>query len=203
MAREIGEALGLVCDVADYAAVVRSVSEATSRFGPVDALINNAGVVEPTARLVDSDPAAWARNVEINLVGAYNMVRAVLPGMASGGGRIVNLSSGAAFRPMEGWSAYCAAKAGLAMLTRAIAAEEGAAGVRVFGFGPGTTDTDMQAVVRASGINPVSRIPKEALTPPDVVARAIVYLCTTDADDLSGTEVSMNDNDFRRRIGLR
>ena len=61
----------------------------------------------------------------------------------------------------------------------------------------------MQAVVRASGINPVSRIPKEALTPPDVVARAIVYLCTTDADDLSGTEVSMSDNDFRRRIGLR
>jgi 3-oxoacyl-[acyl-carrier protein] reductase len=204
VAQEIGgESAGFACDVADYAAVSRCVAAAAGRFGPVDILVNNAGVVEPTARLLDGDPAVWARNVEINLIGAYNVVRAVLPGMVkTGSGRIVNLSSGAAFRPLEGWSAYCAAKAGLAMLTRAIAAEEGGAGILVFGFGPGTTDTDMQGVVRASGINPVSRIPREALTPADVVARAILYLCTPDADDLAGTEVSLGDPGFRRRVGL-
>ena len=83
------------------------------RFGPVDALINNAGVIEPIASIADSDPAAWARNIEINLVGAYHPIRALLPRMiAAGGGTIVNVSSGAAIRPLEGWSAYCSGKAG-------------------------------------------------------------------------------------------
>jgi NAD(P)-dependent dehydrogenase (short-subunit alcohol dehydrogenase family) len=191
------------CDVADFAAVAAAVDHFRGRFGPVAVLVNNAGVIAPSARLAEGDPALWARNIAVNLVGAYNMVCAVLPEMAaSGAGRIVNLSSGAALRPMEGWSAYCAAKAGLAMLTRAIALEAGASGVRVFGFGPGTTDTDMQAEIRASGLNRVSRIPREALTPPAAVARAILYLCTPAADDLSGGEVALGDPDFRRRIGL-
>jgi len=189
------------CDVVDYAAVTRVLDNARRRFGPIDILINNAGVIEPTARLADGDPAVWARNVEVNLVGAYNMIRAVLPEMAAAGaGRIVNLSSGAAHQPLEGWSAYCAAKAGLAMLTRAIALEEPA--IRVFGFGPGTTDTDMQGVIRASGLNRISQIPREALTPVAAVARAILYLCTPASDDLSGREVSLTDPDFRKRVGL-
>ena len=170
--------------------------------GPVDILVNNAGVLEPAALIVDGDPALWARNIEINLVGAYNMIRAVLPAMiAAGAGRIVNLSSGAASRPVEGWSAYCAAKAGLAMLTRAIALEAGPA-LRVFGLSPGATDTDMHVINRASGINRVSRIPREALRPVDVAARLVLYLCTPEADDLSGREVSATDPEFARRAGV-
>ena len=166
-------------------------------------MINNAGVIEPIADIADGDPAAWARGIQINLVGPYNMIRAVLPAMlAAGAGTIVNVSSGAADWPLEGWSAYCAAKAGLAMLSRSIALEAAASGVRVFDFRPGTCDTEMQAAVRASGINRVSRIPRGALTPVADPARAIVYLCTPAADDLSGTKVSLTDPDFRRRIGL-
>jgi len=196
-----GRAEARACDVADYAALAAVAEEATRRFGPVAALINNAAIVEPIARIADSDPARWARSIEINLVGAYNAIRAVLPGMRNaGGGRIVNLSSGAAHRPLEGWGAYCAGKAGLAMLTRAIALEEGEAGIRVFGFSPGTTDTDMQVLIRASGINPISQIPRAALTPVDAVARAILYLCTPAADDLSGSEVALTDPEFRRRV---
>ena len=119
-----------------------------------------------------------------------------------GRGSIINLSSGAALRPQEGWSAYCTAKAGLAMLTRSIDLEHRAAGIRVFGFQPGTTDTDMQVIIRASGINPISRIPREQLTPVAHPAGAIVYLCTQEADDLAGTEFGLRDEDFRRRIGL-
>ena len=100
------------------------MSETEGRFGRVDALMNNAGVIEPIASVAESDPVAWARNVQINLVGAYNRDPRVLPRMIeAGSGTIVNVSSGAAIRPLEGWSAYCAAKAGLAMLTRAIALE--------------------------------------------------------------------------------
>ena len=98
--------------------------------------------------------------------------------LAAGGGTIVNVSSGAAIRPLEGWSAYCSAKAGLHMLTRAIALETAGKGIRVFGFQPGTTDTDMQVLIRASGINPVSQIPRGNLTPVAHPAAAIVYLCT-------------------------
>ena len=198
-----GKAWAASCDVSDYAAVAGQIDEARERFGPIDILINNAGVIEPTARIVDSDPAVWARNIEINLIGAYNMIRAVLSGMiAAGSGRIVNLSSSAGFQPLEGWSAYCAAKAGLAMLTRAIALEAGTTPIRVFGLSPGTTDTDMHVVIRASGLNRVSRIPRESLRPVDVAARQILYLCTTEADDLSGSEVAITDPEFSRRVGV-
>jgi NAD(P)-dependent dehydrogenase (short-subunit alcohol dehydrogenase family) len=198
-----GKAAAQACDVADYAAVEAAVAATTQRFGRPDILINNAGVIEPIATIAGSDPAAWAENVQINLVGAFNAVRAVLPGMvAAGGGTIVNVSSGAALRPLEGWSAYCAGKAGMAMLTRAIMLEEGGHGVRVFGFQPGTTDTDMQVLIRASGMNIISQIPRANLTPVAEPAKAIVYLCTRDADDLAGAEFSLRDEAFRKRIGL-
>ena len=199
-----GKAAALACDVADYAAVEALVAATTQRFGRPDILINNAGVIEPIATIATADPTAWAQNVQINLVGAFNAVRAVLPGMlAAGGGTIVNVSSGAALRPLEGWGAYCAGKAGMAMLTRAIMLEEGAHGIRVFGFQPGTTDTDMQVLIRASGMNIISQIPRGNLTPVAEPARAIVYLCTPDADDLVGAEFSLREESFQKRIALQ
>ena len=198
-----GKAVAMACDVSDYAACQRLVHETTRHFGPPDVLVNNAGVIEPIGMVGETDPTEWARSIEINLIGAYYAIRAVLPGMIERGrGDIINVSSGAALRPQEGWSAYCAGKAGLAMLTRSIDLEHRAAGIRVFGFQPGTTDTDMQVTIRASGINMVSKIPREQLTPVAHPARAIVYLCTREADDLAGREFSLRDDDFRRRIGL-
>ena len=180
----------MACDVSDYAACQRLVHETTRHFGPPDVLVNNAGVIEPIGMVGETDPTEWARSIEINLIGAYYAIRAVLPGMIERGhGDIINVSSGAALRPQEGWSAYCAGKAGLAMLTRSIDLEHRAAGIRVFGFQPGTTDTDMQVTIRASGINMVSKIPREQLTPVAHPARAIVYLCTREADDLAGQRV--------------
>ena len=198
-----GRATARSCDVSDYAATAALVAETISQFGRVDALVNNAGVIEPIARIEDSDPAVWARNIEINLIGAYNAVRAVLPGMiGQGGGTIVNVSSGAAIRPLEGWSAYCTGKAGMHMMTRAIHLELAEKGIRVFGFQPGTTDTDMQVLIRASGINQISQIPRGNLTPVAHPAAAIVYLCTPAADDLNGQEFSLRDDAFRARLNL-
>jgi 3-oxoacyl-[acyl-carrier protein] reductase len=207
VARSIAAAGGVAsaraCDVSDYGAVEALIAETKNRFGTLHTLINNAGVIEPIGSIAESDPAAWARNIEINLTGAYNAIRAVLPGMiAGGGGTIVNLSSGAAIRPQEGWSAYCSAKAGLHMLTRAVALETAGQGIRVFGFQPGTTDTDMQVLIRASGINPISQIPRANLTPVAHPAAAIVYLCTPAADDLKGQDFSLRDEAFRARLNL-
>ena len=198
-----GRAEAVGCDVSDYPAVERVVADTAARLGKIDILVNNAGIIEPIAEIAASDPAAWARNISINLVGAYHVVRAVLPGMlASGGGSIVNVSSGAAYRPLEGWSAYCSSKAGLAMLSRAIELETAGKGIRVFGFSPGTIDTDMQVKIRASGMNMISRIPRADLSPVEHAVRGLLYLCTPAADDLTGQDASMRDEPFRRRIGL-
>ena len=204
VAREIGGgAAALACDVSDYAAVERAVSATRKRFGGLDILVNNAGVIEPIADIASSDPAQWARNIQINLIGAYNVLRVVLDGMVkTGGGTLINVSSGAAYRPLEGWSAYCAAKAGLAMLTRAIKLETGGRGIRIFGFSPGTIDTDMQVKIRASGINAISQIPRANLSPVEHAVRGLLYLCDSASDDLIGEDASMRDEAFRKRVGL-
>src|SRR5262249_9922751 len=85
VARDIdGE--GLACDVPDYAAIAQVAAATRKRYGGLDILVNNAGVIEPIADLAASDPAVWARNIQINLIGAYNAVHAVLDGMIKGGG---------------------------------------------------------------------------------------------------------------------
>ncbi|WP_448192290.1 SDR family NAD(P)-dependent oxidoreductase [Azospirillum sp. sgz301742] len=190
------------CDVSDWSAVEGIVRTAVERFGGIDIVVNNAGVVDPIGRLGDTDPALWHRNLAINLGGAYNVVRAALPSLLKRGGTVVNISSGAAHRPVEGWSAYCSGKAGLAMLTGMLALEYGAEGLRVFGLQPGVVDTGMQATIRASGINEVSRLKRSDLAQPEAPARAIVYLCTADADDLAGQELTIRDPELRRRVGL-
>ena len=130
-------------------------------------------------------------------------LRAALGHMvAHGGGTIVNISSGAAIRPLEGWSAYCTGKAGMHMLTRAVALENASNGIRIFGFQPGTTDTDMQVKIRASGMNPVSQIPRGDLLPVAIPAAGILYLCTPAADDLNGQETNIRDDAFRSRLNL-
>ena len=203
IAAQGARAHALSCDVSDYAAVEKIVAETKARLGGIDILINNAGVIDPIAEVATSDPAAWAQNISINLVGAYNVVRAVLPDMlAKGGGSIVNVSSGAAYRPLEGWSAYCAGKAGLAMLTRSIALETAGKGIRIFGFSPGTIDTDMQVKIRASGMNMISRIPRGDLSPVEHAVRGLLHLCSPATDDLMGQDASMRDEAFRRRVGL-
>jgi NAD(P)-dependent dehydrogenase (short-subunit alcohol dehydrogenase family) len=74
--------------------------------------------------------------------------------------------------------------------------------MRIFGLSPGVIDTDMQGQIRASGINRVSQIPRAKLAPVDHPVAAILYLCSDQADDLVGREVSLLDPEFRRRIGL-
>ena len=203
IARAGGTIFSTGCDVSNFDSMRYLMSATLDRYGRVDVLVNNAGVIEPIASVAESDPATWARNIEINLTGAYYGIRAVLPHMiANGGGTIINLSSGAAIRPLEGWSAYCTGKAGVHMLTRAVALENADKGIRIFGFQPGTTDTDMQVTIRASGVNAVSQIPRENLYPVSQPATAIVYLCTSAADDLNGQEVNLRDDTFRARLGL-
>jgi NAD(P)-dependent dehydrogenase (short-subunit alcohol dehydrogenase family) len=130
-------------------------------------------------------------------------MRAVLPGMiARGAGTILTVSSGAATSPIEAWSAYCASKAGALMLTRMGDKENRKKGVRVLGLSPGTVATDMQRTIKASGINPVSQLDWADHIPPDWPARAMLWMCSPDADDFLGADVSLRDPVVRARVGL-
>ncbi|WP_417475394.1 SDR family oxidoreductase [Leisingera sp.] len=204
LAAEIGgNVLVAACDVSDHAAVTEALGKAHQRFGSLDVLINNAGVIEPIARLEDTDPAAWAKLIDINLTGVFNGIRAALPLMKpAGGGTIITVSSGAAHNALEGWSAYCSSKAGAAMLTRALDLEERANGIRAMGLSPGTVATQMQRDIKASGINPVSELDWEDHIPAEWPARALLWMCTADADDHIGQEISLRDEGIRKRVGL-
>ncbi|WP_136644857.1 SDR family NAD(P)-dependent oxidoreductase [Tabrizicola sp. YIM 78059] len=198
--RELGDlpATGHHADMTDSVAMTTVLEQG------FDILVNNAGIIGPIGRILDVSPEDWARNIQTNLIAAFHATQLALRHMVGqGGGTIVNLSSGAAHRPMEGWSAYCAGKAGLAMLTRSVHLEYAGHGIRVFGFAPGVVDTDMQGSIRASGINPVSQIPRENLAPADEPARAIAWLCTPAADALAGQELDVRNPDLRRMVGLR
>jgi len=204
LADEIGDAaLAIRCDVADYAQIEAAISVATEKFGSLDVLINNAGMIQPIGHIASSDPANWGQAIDVNVKGVYNCIRAVLPGMlARGSGTILGVSSGAATSPVEGWSAYCSSKAAAAMLTRCADKELRGQGIRAIGLSPGTVATQMQRDIKASGINPVSQMDWSDHIPPDWPARALLWMCTPDADEFLGQDVSLRDEDIRRRVGL-
>lgn len=204
LAAEIGpDALAVVCDVSDWGSVQAAVAAIMARFGRLDVWIGNAGMIEPIARLADADPAQWAQAVQVNLTGVFHGMRAVLPVMkAQGGGTVITISSGAAHNPLEGWSAYCSAKAGAAMLTRAAHLEEGGNGLRIMGLSPGTVATEMQVKIKASGVNPVSQLDFAVHIPAEWPARCLLWMCGAGGDDWLGKEVSLRDEGVRRAAGL-
>lgn len=197
-------AMALPCDVADPVAVEAAVQTVVARWGRLDALINNAGMIDPIARIETASAADWGRAIDVNLKGVFYGLRAAIPVMkAAGQGTIITVSSGAAHNPLEGWSAYCAAKAGAAMLTRAAHLEEAAHGLRIMGLSPGTVATDMQVRIKASGINPVAQLDPSVHIPAEWPAKCLLWMCGPGGDDWLGKEISLRDAEIRRAIGVQ
>ncbi len=198
LAAETG-GIAVPCDVSDYVQVETLMETA----GSIDALINNAGLIDPIARLEDSDPQAWGTVVDVNVKGVYHGLRAALPRMAAqGSGTIINISSGAATGALEGWSHYCATKAAVLSLTKVAHKEMHEKGVRVMGLSPGTVATDMQREIKASGINPVSQLDWDKHIPPEWVGQAIGMLIGPVGDAYCGTDFTLKTNEERSLVGL-
>jgi NAD(P)-dependent dehydrogenase (short-subunit alcohol dehydrogenase family) len=198
-----GNALALTCDVADYVAMEAAVQQTVAHFGGLDVLINNAALIDPIAHLASADPAAWGTLIDVNVKGVFNGMRAAVPLMKqAGGGTVLTVSSGAAHGPVEAWSAYCSSKAAAAMLTYCLDKEERQHGIRAMGLSPGTVATQMQRDIKASGINPVSQLAWEDHIPADWPAKALMWMCTGDADEFIGSEISLRDEGIRKRAGL-
>jgi NAD(P)-dependent dehydrogenase (short-subunit alcohol dehydrogenase family) len=203
-----GTATALPADVGEPTAV-RSLFE---RIGPVDILINNAGIIGPIAPLAEADPEEWLRTIRIDLDGVFLACRLVLPGMLQRGwGRIVNVSSGAARGSTAAWSAYSAAKAGVEAMTRVLGVEVAGTGVCVNAMRPGVVDTEMQVEIRSApeerfGTDNLNRFrgykERGVLRPPEEPARLILWLLSSAADDINGDVLAIDDPEVSARIGL-
>ena len=204
LAGEIGErAIAIPCNVARYGEMSSAVATTLQAFGSVDVLVNNAGVVDPIGHLGSTDPDDWGHLIDINVKGVFNGIHAALPALkANGGGSVLTISSGAAHNAIEGWSAYCASKAAVNMMNRSLHLEEAANGIRAIGLSPGTVATQMQRVIKASGINPVSQLDWEVHVPADWPAKCLLWMCSAEADGYCGEEISLRDDTIRRAVGL-
>jgi NAD(P)-dependent dehydrogenase (short-subunit alcohol dehydrogenase family) len=201
-AKATGGALIIPADACDATAIKGVVDEVINHYGRIDGLVNNAGIIEPISRLEAAEPTAWSETLNLNLIAPTIFSKLSLPYLRENKGAIINVSSGAAHRPLEGWAAYCASKAGLFMLTKALHLEEGSA-VDVYGVMPGTVDTEMQALIRSSGINPVSKIPRANLAPAMIPAAGVAWLLATRPEDLKGIDVNVRENEFLKRANIQ
>ena len=188
-----GKSLIFPADISDSAACRRAVELTLDKFGQIDALVNNAGIIQPISPIARTNPDTWRYNIEVNLMGPFYMIQAAISSLRSRNGRIVNVSSGAANRVLENVSAYCAAKAALNHFTRVLAEEEPeltAVTVR-----PGVVDTDMQGTIRNEGLNAMSE--KQVmyyrqlktlgkLEPPEIPGRSIAWLALHAPTEFSG-----------------
>ena len=178
-------------DVSNAVAVQEMVERVESRFGRIDILVNNAGIACPGAihELTEDD---WDRTLGINLKGQFLVTRAVVPGMRErGSGRIVNIASELGLVGEADLSPYCASKAGVIGLTKALARELAPVRVRVNCVAPGPTDT---TILRDSERTPeyLATIPLGRLGTPDEIAWAVWYLASPHAEWITGQVLSPN-----------
>jgi NAD(P)-dependent dehydrogenase (short-subunit alcohol dehydrogenase family) len=188
-----------VADVSDAGAVAAAVEACVSSLGPIDVLVNAAGIYGPIGLTWEVDADEWARAVAVNLMGTLHACRAVIPGMvARGGGRIINFSGGGATAPLPRFSAYAATKAAVVRLTETLAEELAEHGVAVNAVAPGAIDTSLQDAVLAAGDRAgelhdrIRRLREsgEGATPMAVPVALAVFLAGDAAAGLSGRLIS-------------
>lgn len=197
-----GCALAIPGDVSAPGEVAHVVTTAEQRLGPVDILVNNAGV-GAIGYDWEVDPEGWWHTFEINVRGAFLCARAVLSGMVQRQrGRIVNVSSGAAFNRIPLMDAYCASKAALTQWTKCLAAETKAHGIAVFAFAPGMVRTSATEYLTTSPEVPKelgdmfrARFSQGLDTPIERAAQMLMFLVSGRADALSGRYIRVQDNE--------
>ena len=193
-----GTALGLQADVADEAQVLAMFAAIDAKFGRLDALVNNAGVVDMTARLDEMSVTRLKRMFDINVIGSLVCAREAVKRMSTryghSGGGIVNLSSAAAKIGSPGqYLDYAASKGAIDTFTLGLAKEVAAEGIRVNGVRPGIIDTDIHASGgipdRAAQMAP--QVPMRRAGSADEVANAIVWLLSDAASYVTGTTIDV------------
>jgi acetoacetyl-CoA reductase len=180
-------------DVADHEACVDGVAKIEQDLGPVDVLVNNAGITRDTT-MKRMDHAKWQEVMDTNLGGCFNMAKAVWDGMTGRGyGRIVNIGSINGPAGQYGQVNYAAAKSGIHGFTKALAQEGARAGITVNAIAPGYIDTDMVAAVPEEVLGKiVAKIPVGRLGRADEIARGVAFLVDENGGFVTGSTLSIN-----------
>jgi NAD(P)-dependent dehydrogenase (short-subunit alcohol dehydrogenase family) len=189
-----GEAVAIACDITRPDETLHAADQVKALWGRIDILVNGASADDPTASILDLPPEMWNHIFAVNVTGPYLMSRAVLPHMIDGGGgTIIHVASqlghvGAAGRP-----AYCASKGALIQLTKAMAADHAAAGVRVNSLSPGAVET-RRMIIRHGTMEEARRVsgPKHLLGRlglPEEIASAALFLASPAASFMTGTDL--------------
>jgi NAD(P)-dependent dehydrogenase (short-subunit alcohol dehydrogenase family) len=198
------ETLALHCDVANSGAVAAAIDEVATRFGRLDALVNNAGIAV-FAPLLETSEADWNRILSVNLTGPFLCTKTAAPLMREhGGGAVVNITSISAVRASTLRSAYGTSKAGLAHLTKQLAVELASLGIRVNGVAPGPVDTAMAKAVHTPEIRADyhDAIPLNRYGLEQELAEAIFFLCSDRASYITGQVLAVDGGFDAAGIGL-
>jgi len=187
----------LKCDVTDPKSVADAVGEIITRWGRIDLLCNNAGILDGHAPAHEVSIEEWNRVMAVNLTGPFLMARAVIPTMLDQGkGAIINTSSTSGFSAAGGGSAYTASKHGVIGLTRQLTFEYGALGIRVNAICPGATATPL-ALPEHNAASPdmdlaISKVPARRWCQPEEIAKLAAFLGSEDADYVHGSAYVMD-----------
>lgn len=195
-----GTVLAVAADLNQPEACRSVVQQAVDHFGSIDALINNAGQIEPIARIADADLQDWEAGWSINFFAPLRLIQLALPYLRQSHGRVINITSGTSTTVIQGWGAYSTAKAAIDHLTRILAHEE--PDITALAVRPGILDTDMQAAIREKGRGIMSEVQyqhlyslyrQNRLVSPDTVGKAIAALAMYAPHEWSGNLVQWDD----------
>lgn len=179
-------------DARDFTRAEQVVADVQSTLGPIDVLINNAGIKRDGA-LHTMDPAAWSDVIDTNLTGTFNYCRAVMKHLIRHNGSVINVASVSGIIGMAGQTNYSASKAGVIGFTKALAREVARFGVRVNAVAPGFIDTDMTASIDENARKKLyAQIPLGKPGTSKQVARAALYLSSEDATYITGQVLTMD-----------
>ena len=186
-----GEAEAIKQDVRDFESAKRAVQETINRFGTVDILINNAGILRDKA-LMMMDEEDWEDVIKTNLTGYFNMARAcIVTMMKQKSGNIINISSVSGVAGMARQVNYSASKAGIIGFTKSLAKEVGAYNIRVNAIAPGFIETDMIADLKGKD-DILKRIPLARFGKPEEVAKVVSFLLSNKAGYITGQVIKVD-----------
>jgi NAD(P)-dependent dehydrogenase (short-subunit alcohol dehydrogenase family) len=196
-----GQAIAVTADITEPKEVEYMTRQVEQQLGPVDILINNAGVIGPLGPLWEIDLEDWRRTTDVNLYGSFLCSRAVLPGMIQRKkGLIVNVSSSAALNAKSYAQSYCISKTALLRLTECLAMDTKDKGIKVFAIDPGTVRTAMTEYIMESEEGntyaPWFRkfMQEDGGVPPELSAKLVLLLASSEADNLSGRFIQVSDD---------
>jgi acetoacetyl-CoA reductase len=184
-------------DVGDYTACEAGLAQITAELGPVDVLVNNAGITRDSF-LHKMTPDQWSAVINTNLNSMFNMSRLVIEGMrARNFGRIISISSINGQAGQAGQTNYSAAKAGIIGFTKALALESASKGVTVNAIAPGYIDTDMVRMVQPEVLEKIiAKIPVRHLGKVEDIARMVLFLAADEATFTTGSTFTLNGGQY-------